>query len=131
MDSINMDENDVKKLDILVAKISNLPFVEAVYLFGSQINGLARIDSDVDVSVILTDSSERNEMKIIGYGDDKFDVSVFSRMPLIIQFRIFKEGKLLFCRDLKKIDKIKWNVFKKYWDFAPFINCFYKRLLNV
>ena len=118
------------KMEILIKEISKMKCVSAIFLFGSRAREKERKDSDVDIAVLTKNASYDKEMKIIGYGDEIFDVHVFSRLPLIIQFRILKEGKVIFCRNKKDIYDIKSRVFKSYWDFSVFINRFYWRVLR-
>jgi len=69
-------------------------------------------------------------MKIIGYSNDKTDISLFSRLPIIIQFRVFKEGKVLFCKNEKYLNNIRFETLRRYLDFAPFIERFYRKVLQ-
>ena len=114
----------------LIENLSKIKSVNSIILFGSQANGKVRADSDIDLAVISDKISEKEGMKIIGYSNDKTDISLFSRLPIIIQFRVFKEGKVLFCRDEKNLHNIKCETFIKYMDFAPFIERFYKKVLQ-
>ena len=123
-----MDKKD--KLDYLIGKLSKLSYVSAIFLFGSSVNGRARADSDIDLAVLTKNASHEQEMKIIGYGDDVFNISTFSHLPLVIQFRVLRDGKILFSRDYRDIYDAKVQIFRRYWDFAPFINRFYKRILK-
>ena len=121
---------DNLELENLVKRISKLKYVSAIFLFGSQVNWNARNDSDFDIAVLTKNSSYDEEMNIIGYGNDKFDVKVFSRLPLIIKFRVFKEGKVVFCRNEKDVYDTKVVIFKHYLDFAPVIDRFYRRVIE-
>ncbi|MBU1104243.1 MAG: nucleotidyltransferase domain-containing protein [Nanoarchaeota archaeon] len=125
-----MNKELTKKLNSLVKKISQLPNVSAIFLFGSNVSGKTRRDSDIDVAVLTKNSNEEEEFEIIGCGNKVFDISVFARLPLIIRFRILKEGKLLFCRDKKYLLETNLNTLKNYLDFSVFINRFYKRAIK-
>ncbi len=117
-------------LDKVIEGLSNLSFVEAIMLFGSKINGNARKDSDIDIAVITKDISKNQEIKILGFSSEKFDISIFNRLPLIIQFRIIRDGKVIFCRNEDYYHEVKFNVIRKYLDFAVFINNFYRRIIK-
>lgn len=117
-----------KSLNNLIEKLKKYEQVKAVYLFGSQINGRAREDSDVDIAIIA-DTTRKKELEISNIADNKFEITIFKRVPLILQFRILK-GQLLFCRDDDYLNKIKFEVFRRYLDFAPFIKRFYMRKIN-
>ena len=125
-----MFEGDKKNLDFIVKKISKLKGVSAIFLFGSQSNGKSRRDSDIDLAILTKDISRKKELEIVGYGNEKMDISIFSDLPLIIQFRVLSEGKLLFCKNSKEIHDIKIKVFRDYLDYSVFINSFYKRVIQ-
>ncbi|SRR3989344_4757667 len=117
-------------LENIIKEISKLKYVSCIFLFGSQVNGKPRKDSDIDIAVLAKNASEKEILKILGYSNEKIDISIFSRLPVIIQFRILKEGKIIFCRDEKHLRDIKVEVFRKYLDYSYFINRFYKRVIE-
>ena len=119
-----------KEINSLVKEISKLKCVSCIFLFGSYVHGRARKDSDIDIAVLTKNAVEKDILDIIGYSSDLFDVSVFSRLPLQIQFRILSEGKILFFRNEKDLYDIKVEVFKKYLDFSHFLKNFYKRVIE-
>ena len=121
-----LDEN----FNNIIGRISDIKKVKAIYIFGSQVNGRARKDSDVDIAVLTKGMSRNEELEIIGFGDDDLDISVFDNLPLVIQFRVLKEGKLLFCRDEKAVYDTRVRVFKQYLDFSYYLNNFYRRVLG-
>ena len=125
-----MDKEIELKLDDIVKKISRNKKVMAVFLFGSQINGRARRDSDVDIAVLTKNMNENEEWKIPGIGDEKFEIHIFNKLPLVIQFRVIKEGKLLFVRDEKYLHNVWRYVVSRYLDFQPFIDRFYQRVIE-
>lgn len=120
----------LNNLDKVIRGLSNLSFVKAIILFGSQVNGNAKQDSDTDIAVITKDISKNQETKILGFSGEKFDISIFNRLPLIIQFRIIKDGKIIYLRDEKYFHELKFNIIRKYLDFSYFINNFYNRIIK-
>ncbi len=110
-----------RSLNAVVAELKKIPYVEAVILFGSHARGTARQDSDIDLTVITNGATEKEEWDIIEKTDD-FDISSFSRLPLIIQFRAIKEGKLLFVRNKKVLEEIQLKTIRNYLDFKPFLD---------
>ena len=125
-----MNKKDEEKLNFILNKLKSLKYVYGIYLFGSQVNGRARKDSDIDIAVIIDNPTRKKELEVIGYGNDFFDISAFSRLPLNIQFRVIKEGKLLFCRDKGKLNLIKVEVLKRYLDFSSFMKGFYQKVIS-
>ena len=118
------------KLNEIVKQISKNRKVEAIFLFGSQINGRARQDSDIDIAVLTKNINDDDEWNMAGHGSDKFEIHIFRKLPLIIQFRVIKEGKLLFVRDKKYVRDVSRFVISRYLDFQPFINRFYQRVIE-
>ena len=125
-----MFKEDEEKLNLILKRISRLRGVSAIFLFGSQSNGKSREDSDIDIAVLTKNISRKKELDIIGHGDEKIDISIFSNLPLIIQFRVLSEGKLLFSKNQKDIHNTKIRVFRDYLDYSVFINNFYKRTIQ-
>ena len=119
-----------EKLDYVIKGLSKLTFVKAVILFGSQVTGNARPDSDTDIAVLTKEIDNDKETQILGFSSEKFDISIFNKLPLIIQFRVIRDGKLVFCNDKKYFHNISYEVIRKYLDFSVFINNFYKKIIK-
>ena len=122
-----MNLNDINPI---IEKISKYRFVSAIFLFGSQINGRARQDSDFDIAVLTENSTQTEDLKIIGFSNNKLDISVFHRLPLIIQFRVLRDGQIIFLRNEKVLHNAKYEVFRRYLDYSVFINNFYNRKIK-
>ena len=125
-----MNQQKQKKLKLVLKELSKLSFVDAVFLFGSYVNGKSRGDSDIDLAVLTKKVSRGKEIIIHSYGGEEIDISIFNRLPLIIQFRVLKEGKIVFCKDKKAVHAAKVAVFKQYWDFADLNNRFYRTTIK-
>ncbi len=110
-------------------EMSKIKSIKAIYLFGSYARGKNGSLSDIDLCII-GNLTRREELEVLGYGSDNLDISLFSRIPLMIQFRVLREGKLLFCRDEKEIRSVKVSVLREYLDYSGFMNHFYRRLLK-
>lgn len=119
-----------EKLESIIKDISKLSYVKAIFIFGSFVKGNATKDSDIDIAVLTNKIDSNKKFEIMGYGSKLFDISVFSRLPLIIQFRVLKEGKLIFSRNQKDIYNLKVEIFKRYLDYSSFINNFYRRIIK-
>lgn len=118
------------QLNYITKGLKKLPFVSAIILFGSQINGNATKDSDIDIAIITKNLTEKQKSQILGFSNEKFDISIFNKLPILIQFRIIRDGKILYCKDKKLLHEITYNVIRKYLDFSVFINNFYKRVIK-
>lgn len=117
------------ELQELVAHISALPYVNAIFLFGSQVNRRAREDSDIDVAVLTQEVSHDEHWEIVGLGDDVFDIHIFSRLPPVIRFRILQEGKLLFVRDEQFLNRARLATLHEYNDFAAVLERFCRSVI--
>lgn len=120
-------------LNNIIKEMSQLSFIEGIILFGSQLNGNSRQDSDIDIAVLTNPNkslTSSQESKILGFSNKKIDISIFNNLPLIIQFRIIREGKILFLRNERLFHDIKYPLIRKYLDFSVFINHFYRRVIK-
>jgi predicted nucleotidyltransferase len=96
--------------------------VLALILFGSVARDQSRQFSDIDLCVVTrTDIAESDRVDILSYGSGKIDVSLFHDLPLIIRFRVLKEGKILFCKDDLYLHRITVTTVREYLDCAPLI----------
>ena len=74
--------------------------VLALFLFGSVARGQARPLSDVDLCIVTRAGvPEAEKMELLSFGSDTIDLSLFEELPITIQFRVIKEGKILFSKD--------------------------------
>ena len=44
--------------------------------------------------------------------------SLFQDLPLYIQYRVFRDGKVLFCRDETQLQRLKERTISGYLDFS-------------
>jgi predicted nucleotidyltransferase len=123
-----MNKLQTKDVNLLVDRLSKNRKVMAIYLFGSQINGRARRDSDVDIAVLLADSTDKMECDVLLERRGDIDISLFHRLPLSIQFSILKNGRILYCRDKSFCEKVMRGILMRYLDFSSFILRHYNRV---
>jgi hypothetical protein len=94
-----------EEIDKIVKDLKRYPEVMAIILFGSHARGKAKPISDIDIAVITKDSNKSLETEksleaeISSFSSNILDVVPFFRLPLYIQFEVFKYGKTLFVRD--------------------------------
>lgn len=113
----------------IIASIKRNKAVKAIYLFGSQVRGEAGPLSDIDICVIAPAASEKEKNEIAGCAYHDVDVVLFDNLPLTIQARIFKEGKLLYVANQDYIDELAWRTTKMYFDFKPILKKFIETYL--
>lgn len=103
-----------KNLEKVIEEIKRNPKVSAIYLFGSFAKGEEKPISDVDIAVIIKDPDPETEAEIGSLYSDQIDVALFHRLPLHIQFEVFKYGKELFIRDENYVFELKLKVMREY-----------------
>lgn len=110
-----------------------MPAILAVYVFGSQVDGSATPDSDIDLAFIF-DHEEYNRDRFgahqtaetLGYeiGESvgmPVDVSVLNASSISFAHAVIREGLVLYDRE--EGERILYEVVlsNKYEDFKPFI----------
>ena len=129
LDSLNISIEDKKDIVNTVEELRQYPYVNAVILFASYAKGRIKPLSDIDICVIAEKNmSIEQRVTITGLSSDKLDISIFWDLPLAIQFRVFKEGKVLFNRDWLTLHRARIKTVKEYLDFLPIIERRIKRM---
>ena len=61
--------------------------------------------------------NKNNEAKILVFSSDRADISIFQKLPLIIQFRVLRDGKMLAENGIYvKHLGIGWNEWRYFWN---------------
>ncbi len=93
----------------------------AVIIFGSAARG--EKFEDIDICLVMGKNFDMNKAgkKRINFSSlsDKFDVHIFQQLPLYIRPRIFREGKVIFCRDREALYDISFATAREFEDFKP------------
>ncbi len=95
--------------------------VKAIYLFGSQARREAKPISDVDICVFTEGSSAREEAEM-SLSSPLIDLTLFHKLPISIQYRVFREGKMLYCADHLYLQRQQVRTIEGYLDFKPIID---------
>ncbi len=111
-------EKAATMLNFLIETIKQSPDVLAVILFGSYATGKMKGISDIDIAVILETQSKDLEADIGSMYSPYIDVVLFHRLPLHVQFEVLKSGKVLFCKDERKLFEIKFKVLREYLEMS-------------
>ena len=115
------------KFENLVEILSPIKKKYEIVLYGSQVEGGSRPDSDIDVAVITRENKIENNIKIqedlFGIFPLNFDVRVFELFPIYIQISILENFKVIFG-DILEISEY-FYAFRKKWD-----DCKYRILSN-
>lgn len=109
----------------ITARLKSMDSVKAAILFGSYAKGKQREDSDVDLCVITSPESDEP----LELSSKKIDISLFHRLPLMMRYRVFRDGKLLFCKDAALLTKLKFWTIKLYLDEKHWRDAFVAKVL--
>jgi predicted nucleotidyltransferase len=112
------------------------------YLFGSLSKGTAGKMSDVDIAVFL-DQDKHAAAGLFGYQSEfsvelerllqeRVDLVILNSAPLVLRFKIIKDGQLMFCRSESARRAFHERTIREYLDFRPFLraqnDCLRRRL---
>lgn len=99
-------------------------------MYGSQARGTVHRESDIDLAVALQEkegTSEELLLEILAainenlpVATEKLDVKDFGALPLAVQFRVVREGRLVYLSDVKAHRELVLNVISRYHDERRF-----------
>lgn len=119
-----------ENLPSTVAEIARVRSVKAIYLFGSQARGKAKPISDVDLCVFTDQASSEEQAGFFSSSSPHLDVRLFHTLPIYIQYRIFQEGRVLYCSDQLYLHRQRARTVQQYLDFKPLVERHVKRTLE-
>ncbi|MEO0112146.1 MAG: nucleotidyltransferase domain-containing protein [candidate division WOR-3 bacterium] len=74
--------------------------------------------SDIDIAVIVKNSNKKDEADIGSLASQKVQILLFHRLPVHIQYEVFKYGKEIFIREEDYILELKLSVLRKYLEYS-------------
>jgi uncharacterized protein len=100
-------------------------------LYGSHARGEAGPLSDVDVAVLLERSCDANDyfdrrLELIGrlmqaFDTNEVDVIILNQAPLALQYRVVRDGLVLYARHHDHLIEFASQTVSRYLDFKPVI----------
>jgi predicted nucleotidyltransferase len=125
MNQISASQQDLEELiDRLTLWATDQAEIDALYLFGSQVEGLTHAASDVDIAVLARQDSARERLWRL---EDRWatawpgwlDLHVLNLAPIPAQFEIIAHGRRLWQRSLERVADYESWVRRRYWDMEP------------
>jgi predicted nucleotidyltransferase len=120
-----MADRPPRELDGLLAAARRDPDVLAVILFGSVGRGRPGLSSDVDVCLVLAperaarDRAALTRKRLDYVQDFPVDVQIFQGLPLFVQRRVLKEGRVLLVKDEPRLYEMAYRTAQAFEDFRP------------
>lgn len=115
---LNLSASHKQAVEKTLSGLKKFKEIKAVYLFGSHAKGTAKPISDIDLAFLIEGRDKKVETEVGTSSSPLIDAVPFHRLPLYIQFEVFKYGKELFVRDKKYLLKSKLQVLREYLDNA-------------
>jgi len=95
--------------------------LNAIFQFGSTVNGKVTPLSDIDMCLIGT-FSDKNKRKIEReFFSERLDISFFDELPIWIKARVLRDGKCLFVKNKKQLVGVAIITMNLYEDLKPLI----------
>lgn len=119
-----------EKLTALSELFNTFPQVQTVFLFGSYGTEYQTPLSDIDFAVFFSENISLSEEAdllnklSITLDTDLVDLVNLNKAPLVIQFNVITEGKIIYERDYIATCDFIGHVIKYYQDYAITLNQF-------
>ncbi|MCD6094080.1 MAG: nucleotidyltransferase domain-containing protein [Candidatus Omnitrophica bacterium] len=123
-----MYKNLIPKLKNILSRDADVLFA---YLFGSLAEDREYSESDIDIAVYLKSGAMeyflKKDKQILGelalcLHRDDVDLHILNVTPLLLQFEIISQGKIIFCRDEQARVDFETDVLYRYFDMKPFFD---------
>ena len=105
--------------------------VQFAYLFGSTVKGIPTHESDIDVAVYLqpmdlkgfiSKEEELTRALTLGIHNDRIDLRVLNVSPFLLQYKVLKDGMLIFSRnELERVD-FETRVMVRFFELKPYLD---------
>ena len=99
--------------------VVDVPEIQLVYLFGSQVTGNTGPASDYDFGVLLDSMAAWPQMQALDTG--RIDLVLLNRAPIELAFAVIAQGELLFERDVATRVEYEARIMSLYGDYLPIL----------
>jgi predicted nucleotidyltransferase len=130
------------QIEVLQKYLANTPAAFA-YVFGSAVSGTGDKESDIDVAVgfsqqpgqadkedAILDAIVEPVASALGVVPEKLDIKNFSQLPLSLRFRVVRDGKLIYLKDIASQRSQAVRAMREYDDEKPFFDLANKAFFN-
>jgi predicted nucleotidyltransferase len=115
----------------LARAIAQCPRVIGVILYGSAATKRMTPLSDIDICVVTDPDLTRDEWEeIMSHTGPAIDLTVFQDLPPPIQYRVVRDGIVLYNRDRQALHRIRAEALRNYLDLQTFIHRNARRILH-
>jgi uncharacterized protein len=111
-------------LDQLIAWAQTQPEIVALYLYGSQAQGIANALSDVDIAILAQPQLPREELwrledRWTSQWPKRIDLRLLNLAPLAVRYEVTAHGQRLWAARAATIAEIESLIWREYWDLRP------------
>ena len=126
-----------RQKDQIVKFFERRPEIAAVYLYGSQVKGFARGDSDIDLAALVADRKTFGGFDIhqTRYTYDlskllgkEVEVQDLEKAPIDFAHRVISEGEILSGLDSKIRVDFEEKILREFFDMKPSIDEYFRYL---
>jgi uncharacterized protein len=114
-------------MERMYAVFHRYPSIAAVYLFGSQAEGRASTESDVDLAVIPAHGGDPRQHKLdlledlARCGCSNVDLVILDRERIVLNHEVVRSNRLVYAKPGFDPGEFFSNVTRKYLDFIPYL----------
>ena len=121
-----MNQQNVRSLQTVFARY---PQIWAVYLFGSQAEGLARRESDIDLGIVLRPGASPPDKldvlaNLVKAGFENVDVVFLDPIhieDIVLWFEVVRHNRVIYATSDFDRGTLFSKIIRMYWDFLPIL----------
>lgn len=105
--------------------LSKFPEIDAAFMFGSRAEGRARLDSDIDIALVVNHPIGSKKLDILAAltaeGIDNIDLVTLDKDDLVLRFEAVRHNKLIYAKNSFDRGSYYSRVLREYFDFLPYL----------
>ena len=123
-------KNKEQELKELLGELKKNKKINVIVQFGSSVTKKEKPLSDIDLAIITSSEDKKIDIEIFSQTSERIDIVNFNKLPLYIQFEVFKHGKILFVRSKKILMELQLKILKQYLEMSYFYERMSRRILS-